>query len=755
MYSNPRPVPQILLSSHILVQDSDNLSLSMMDFDPRDLKTQVKTCIEVLVKGNAALKQKEEGLRESRTQTRQSNRDPEAKTKVIDVRSQSVLSNTKENRVPSPPSFNPGNLPSNLSSSFNFPSYSHGIDPVPQVPGTFMDQHHSKKSSQIVDVRKKALEAKYEAYLVAKKKKNDGKQERKTIFMEGEKIKMLKMWFEENSQAGKVTKNMVIDWILSENGVFRMFGLRENSRRSAEFALENIGTGSDLTLDEFLGFYQVSRNNKDPNVSVTTLSSEEDLSTKPSDLTLSGETLEVIREALGEVGRPTGVVQVLEKENREVLEMVAREPQGVSRFQRESVREVLRRAGEREMQWEELVEYFTVRGEPGADTDSPVLQRSHSADNTPLGTRYSITVPSPFHFYPRSKSTIRQAKLQAMLSQRLAQEQQAIQPLFHAHSVPAEVLIPQYQQILHKEQLRRQEVRANSVKLTKSREKPFSFYYRDMNKPKPSPVDSEPYVFKANPVPWKCTVPLYDRMVSENEEIRKDRIESRAQILLQQAKLPSRMENTVTKTTQKSPKRAKSVKIPVKPVPDFATLQAEFQEKLEKGKSERKNTVPEPFEFAESRKTAKYRDYLDQVETEKEWRRKKQTDLEKVFRRPSKEPSTTEKQKSLIALRKQEQASKELAHSMAAQQALERQQRQERVRPLVHHSPAIREYNQGWTARRQEMTEERRRELRELGRQTQIEREEMMERVYARPLLVEQVSAGRRREAVQESEEYG
>lgn len=776
-YSNPHVVPQIPLSSHILVQESTSCALSVGDLEPADLKSQSKACIDSLIRGNLRLKTKEEELRESRAQTRQSNRDPEAKTKVIDIRSQHVISLHNENQPPkaaaSPQSMRTGN-PSN---SFNYPAYSHGIDPAPEMQGTFMDQHHSKKSSMIVDARKKAYEGKYEAFLQGKTHKKHTKTAAKTVWIEGEWIRWLKEWFQSNANDGTVGKTSIIEWILQDNpaaGVFGLKGSGEDLGKAAESALENIGQGENLTLEEFLGFYQVSKNNKDPNVSVTTWSSDEEETASASNLpqlssiSLYPADIQRLQALYSPADGPLALLSAVELDQalRPLLAVVAREPKGISRYPRETVEEVLRRAGHQDMsmQWDTLLQYFTVRGEPDTGNEvksdrSRSLSPRHrsSSSEAPLGSRYAITVPSPFHFFRRCKSSIRQTKLQSMLNAKEAEEEAAMKQVFRAQEVPAEVIIPLYDQIRKRQENRREQVRANSVRLTKSREKPFSFYYRDMAKPKPEKIDPEPFVFKANPVPWESTVPLYERMLSEGEESRKDRIESRAKLLLAQAKLPPRMEAKPEASPKRSPPRPQSARPRSKPVPDFSSLQADFQQKLETRKLSAKPTVPQPFQFSESRKTAHYREYMDRPEAERQWQRVKPTNLNKVFQRPSKEPATTEKHKALVELRKREQSAKAQAELGLAQESDDRRSRQARIRPLVHHSEAILDHSRALSARRDEQQAERRRKAVELERNHQVEMAEMMERVYSRPLLVEQVTAqSKRREGeVRDSELFG
>ena len=62
------------------------------------------------------------------------------------------------------------------------------------------------------------------------------------------------------------------------------------------------------------------------------------------------------------------------------------------------------------------------------------------------------------------------------------------------------------------QEMRRDQVKKNSVAMTKAMERPFSFYERDKNREKKYKedyrIDHEP--FKAHKVPWFCSIELYN-----------------------------------------------------------------------------------------------------------------------------------------------------------------------------------------------------------------------------------------------------
>lgn len=149
--------------------------------------------------------------------------------------------------------------------------------------------------------------------------------------------------------------------------------------------------------------------------------------------------------------------------------------------------------------------------------------------------KYNITVPVPYEFLKKTKTqkTIREQKLEEMLKEK----EQAIVEVrsyqFKANRIPRTTTEPLYQKIMESNEARRQEVKRLSMAITKEREKPFSFYERDKNKPKVSydelPEAMRQPAFRANVVPWKILVPLYKRMMDDAEMQREKRIKAFAE----------------------------------------------------------------------------------------------------------------------------------------------------------------------------------------------------------------------------------
>lgn len=99
---------------------------------------------------------------------------------------------------------------------------------------------------------------------------------------------------------------------------------------------------------------------------------------------------------------------------------------------------------------------------------------------------------------------------------------------------------------INKEQeLKREEIKKNSKIITMQREKPFSFYQRDIDKQgvrRKNKFERKKFIFKANSVPWFCSVKLFEMMNEKDRAKREERVAKQAQISLNMAKLPPRME---------------------------------------------------------------------------------------------------------------------------------------------------------------------------------------------------------------------
>jgi hypothetical protein len=140
------------------------------------------------------------------------------------------------------------------------------------------------------------------------------------------------------------------------------------------------------------------------------------------------------------------------------------------------------------------------------------------------------------------------------------EEENIINHQFRHNPIPPEVLIPRYKTIIEGNEMRRLEVKKNSIAITKMKEKPFSFYERDKNRQKLDPEDYLPRdltkgSYRANPIPRACSVLIFDQMMRKQEQERQERIRKQAELNFSKAKLPDRMQMHAEKQKQMPPKK--------------------------------------------------------------------------------------------------------------------------------------------------------------------------------------------------------
>lgn len=98
--------------------------------------------------------------------------------------------------------------------------------------------------------------------------------------------------------------------------------------------------------------------------------------------------------------------------------------------------------------------------------------------------KYDLTIPKPYDFLKEVKKgkSIRQQKLEEMLKEKEKEIIEVKSYKFKANDIPRTTSEPLFERIMTSKEQRRQDVRRNSMALTKQNEKPFSFYLRDKEK---------------------------------------------------------------------------------------------------------------------------------------------------------------------------------------------------------------------------------------------------------------------------------
>ena len=175
-----------------------------------------------------------------------------------------------------------------------------------------------------------------------------------------------------------------------------------------------------------------------------------------------------------------------------------------------------------------------------------------------------------------------------------------------------------------------------------------------------------------------------------------------------------------------------------KEVPDFLKLQTEFENKLNEMKRAAKPTIPEPFTFHEpKKKVALLCKYLDQENDHNAKNPRPKTDINKIIkkmqRKPKIEPKSTHCLDLLMDLRRKELEEKE------RQIKVKEIEHQAILRERVWNSKAIVDNTNQLNENRLRQQEEFKAKLQKQKDSYNAELKRRLEKVYNRPLLVEQV----------------
>jgi hypothetical protein len=304
----------------------------------------------------------------------------------------------------------------------------------------------------------------------------------------------------------------------------------------------------------------------------------------------------------------------------------------------------------------------------------------------------------------RPKS-IRERKVDEMIEQKRIDEDRVLGFKFHAKQPPKEIITPMFKQIQDKNELRRKEVKENSIKIMKEKEKPFSFYERDVanyeaKKNKSEFVNAEftKPAFKANEVPTVCTVELYKIMVAKDKREREIRIKKKAEENLKKSKLPPRMEQHEKSKKDKEVLMRKSASKgkedlsrfgtfepnKAKPIPDFDRLQRNFQETLDRKKTSQKLTNIKPFKFDDDQNMKKGSKTKASLRTHMDAERPK-SKAGKIpnYGKPKYNPKSTDKQTGLEERRRKELELKMKSEMDKIKENKERHKKQNKMKGQV------------------------------------------------------------------------
>ena len=198
-------------------------------------------------------------------------------------------------------------------------------------------------------------------------------------------------------------------------------------------------------------------------------------------------------------------------------------------------------------------------------------------------------------------------------------------------------------------------------------------------------------------------VPLYERITEEKEHQREIRIKENAELSLINSKLPPRMAEHEEKMKEMElvekardgiddytfqPPRAK-------PVPDFDRLQTQFQQSLERNRSSKATTIPQPFQFNEPRINLQDRCYMDDINKPEEKVGRAKSANERLaaakvaMQKPDFNPPTTKKVEAAMRKRREEIEYKEAVEEFRQREDIQRMIKQQQLSQRVRCSPAI------------------------------------------------------------------
>ena len=373
---------------------------------------------------------------------------------------------------------------------------------------------------------------------------------------------------------------------------------------------------------------------------------------------------------------------------------------------------------------------------------------------------FNLTVPKPFRFESReiSKPTaISKRRFLDDIEERKTREKSIRNHRFRATPIPEHIKDRSlFSKITHEQEKRRAEVKKNSKILTLQREKPFSFYLRDLKASKKTPAERKVYQFQANPIPWFCSVPLLQIMNEKGEAERRERVAKEAQFLMEISHLPSRMEKHEQEKRVKELKGFQNINqgnapqpfpfqpIRRKPVPEFARLQANFQELLDRKRSNKRPIVPKPFDFTASKRAQK-REYLDQENL----RTKEAVEIHKktvyVAKMPEIQPPSTKKWEQAYELNKKRQEITAQKVIEEEKKAKERERKKKEIEMRVKASPAIVDNRKALEEKKRKTIEGKKEEIKRTEETYKHTLEEINDRVRKRLLLVENYEEGSRK----------
>ncbi|MCQ2819311.1 MAG: protein FAM161B, partial [archaeon] len=367
----------------------------------------------------------------------------------------------------------------------------------------------------------------------------------------------------------------------------------------------------------------------------------------------------------------------------------------------------------------------------------------------------NFTIPEPFEFLRRDYMKHKLEKIREILMEQVKYIEDNRGEPFRANKLKEGIWGNQMENIIEKEKKERMKRQERIKERIVAEMKPFSFYDEDERKYiEKLKSECQPPVFppfRAGAIKWLSQVNIYEDMITKGEEERKKRIQERMEKMQKASKLPPRMEASIQELKRKQeeeksgkPKEKKEKYVfKANEVPDFPTLQKEFEDKLESMKKSHQPTVPIPFTMHEPKKKPELYP-VDFENNPNDKNPQKKTDIKNIVKRmkkkPSVEPSTTKGLNLLMDARRAYLENREKEIKRVKKEDEEREQKYKEAAKRVHQ--ALRENEnerQQKEGRKQSPSgnpikdEMKRTEL-----AYRLEMERRMKRVQNKPLLLQQ-----------------
>ena len=370
----------------------------------------------------------------------------------------------------------------------------------------------------------------------------------------------------------------------------------------------------------------------------------------------------------------------------------------------------------------------------------------------------NFTVPKPFEFLKEDYHGKKLLKMKEILEERKRNEDDIFNHTFHANYLNKRMFNKKgdLRNIIEREKS------AREIRLKKKRKeiqdnmKPFSFYDKDFDSfvkrknQKCLPPKFRP--FKANPIKSKSQVNMYDGLINNFLETRKERIHQRALDTFNAASLPKRMEaHEKQKKLQEHEKLEmerhreeldkKNRTFKAQKAPKFNILHEKFINILEKKKKAAHPTVPKPFPFHEPKRKAELCQFLDFENNPNAKNPKKIKNIDVIRKRlqkkPKIEPPSTKSLKLLMDTIRKELENRKIREESIKREDEKRREKQSRLNQRVRSSSVMQTNKRQLEENRKTKILEFKNNLKENQNNYKEKLELINQKVNNRPLMME------------------